>query len=146
MHTNLQDSHGHSVLVRVTRGVTCPKQEYHRPQFDQTEMRAPSCRRQTVAPNRSSTSAGGAPSIRERLVHVCRKPCQRKFMISASITASSNQCVPFSTGSSFLADRNACPLLWPRSCSTRGRPPQLHLTGRVLSSFFARGMFSILPF
>jgi hypothetical protein len=71
-----------------------------------------------LCPNRSATSASGAPFIRKRLAHLCRKPCQRKFIVSASITASSNQCRPFSSGSSVLAGWNTRPLLSPRSCST----------------------------
>ncbi len=71
-----------------------------------------------LGPNKSTTSARGALSIRKRPAHLCRKPCQRKFIVSASLTASSNQCRSLSSGSSVLAGGNTRPLLSPRSCST----------------------------
>jgi len=70
-------------------------------QFVRTEI--PSCHRQTLVPRTSAISSSGALFIRKRLANVCRKSCQRKFLIPTSSTASSNQCLPFSSGSPVLA-------------------------------------------
>src|SRR5467141_2705806 len=84
-----------------------------------------------LCPNRSAISSSGAPFIRKRLASVCLKSCQRKFLICASVTASSNQCRPFSSGSPVFAGWNTRPLTSPRPCTPSGRQPQHHLAGRV---------------
>jgi len=87
-----------------------------------------------------------APYIRKRRAHVCRAPCQGKFLISAAITASSNQCRPFSSGSPVPAGWNTRPLPSPRSCSTLRAATAASFSGTCMgSSFFVRGMFNVLP-
>jgi hypothetical protein len=71
-----------------------------------------------LCPSRSAISSSGAPLIRTRLANVCRKSCQRKFLMPASVRASSNQCLPFSRGAPVLADWNTRPRPSPWSCAT----------------------------
>src|SRR5208337_2238953 len=122
--SQLQDRHRHTVSVRVTCGVTCSRQGYHRPPLDQTEMRGPSCQRQTLVPHQICNIfqicniCKWSTSIRKRLAHLCRKPGERESMISACITGSWTHCRPSSSGSAVLAGWNTRPLLSPRSCSS----------------------------
>src|SRR5712664_3478950 len=47
-----------------------------------------------LCPSKSTISSSGAPFIRRRLANVCRKSCQRKFLIYASVTALSKPAPP----------------------------------------------------
>ena len=92
-------------------------------------------------------SSSGAPFIRKRPANVCRKSCQRKPMRFASTTASSNQWRPFSRGSPVFADWNTRPLGPPLPCTTLRAAIATSFSGTCMgSSFFVRGIFSILTF
>ena len=98
-----------------------------------------------LCPNKSAVSSSGAPFIRSLLAE-CRKSCHRKFFIPATITASSNQCRPFSSGSPVSSDWNTRAFPSPRACTTLKAATAATFKGTCTgSSFFVRGMFNIRP-
>ncbi len=77
-------------------------------------------------------------------VALLRKSRQRKFLISASITASSNQCRPFSSEPPVPADLNTRPLRSRRPCTTPSAAIAAPFNGTCTGSSSARCSTSYL--
>jgi len=99
-----------------------------------------------LCPNKSAISSSGAPFIRSRLADVCRKSCQRKFLIPALSLRRRTNAARFKavrrswpTGTHALSRR-------PGRAQPSGAATAASFNGTCMgSSFFVRGMFNIRP-
>src|SRR6267142_1426983 len=150
MDSILRGHRGHTDFAGVTCGVNCAELLndttvciLHKPRCAQRLVIA-KLSAKLSCPKRSASSSTGTQFTCKRPTNLLRKSRQRKFLISASITASSNQCRPFSSEPPVPADLNTRPLRSRRPCTTPSVAIAAPFNGTCTGSSSARCSTSCL--